>query len=120
MKHKLLIAGVFCVAIGLLIWPSKSSYAFERPVTNQELIQEAFPDAPVMLRIAEAESSLASRAKNPASTASGLFQILKSTWDSNGCLGEPFVASDNIACAKILYSRYGTTPWNASKSKWSL
>ncbi|MFC5346262.1 transglycosylase SLT domain-containing protein [Brevundimonas staleyi] len=47
------------------------------------------------LRIAEIESSLDPRAKNPASTASGVFQFLRRTWNGLGG-GDPFDADLNI------------------------
>jgi len=82
------------------------------------MVYEAFKDTPVMLRIASAESGFNPLAKNPASSASGIFQILKGTWKDYKCVGDVFDAEDNIACAKIIYARDGTRPWNASASVW--
>lgn len=58
------------------------------------------------------------KAKNPYSTAKGVFQILDGTWEYAGCTGDPYNEDDNIACAKILYQDSGTNPWNASKNVW--
>ncbi len=86
--------------------------------TVEDLVTDAFPDAPVMVRIARAESSFIPTAKNPHSTATGVFQILKSTWIATGCTGTSTVAADNIACARKLYDSAGTAPWNSSKENW--
>lgn len=86
--------------------------------TPQELVIQAFPDAPVMVRIAAAESSFIPTAKNPASTATGIFQILSGTFKSYKCDGVQSNASDNIACARKIYNKEGTAPWNSSKNVW--
>lgn len=82
------------------------------------MVVDAFPNDAVMVRIANAESGFNPKAKNSNSTAKGLFQILDSTWKSNGCIGDVYNPVDNIACAKLLYTRNGTHPWLASKSGW--
>lgn len=87
-------------------------------LTIQEEIALAFPDAPVMVRIAQAESQFDPNAKNASSTATGLFQILKSTWEIAGCTGTITDAADNIACARKLYDADGTVPWASSESRW--
>ncbi len=84
----------------------------------EAMVASAFPNDPVMVRIAWAESRMRPEAKNPASTASGVFQILRGTWAGYECTGDPFNASDNIACAKKIYEKEGTRPWNASKYMW--
>ncbi len=81
--------------------------------------EEFHDDAPVMIEIARAESGFNPQAKNPASTAKGLFQILGSTYKAYNCTGDVLNAADNIACARIIYEKDGTTPWNESKSSWS-
>lgn len=88
--------------------------------TPKELVVIAFPDAPVMVRIASAESSFIPTASNPNSTALGLFQILKGTWNSYECTGMETNAVDNISCAKKIYQIEGTTPWNSSKDEWDI
>ncbi len=82
------------------------------------MIVEAFPDAPIMLKIARAESGFKPWEKNPNSSASGLFQILTGTWKLHGCEGDVFNAEDNIACARKIYDDSGTKPWNESKPFW--
>lgn len=92
----------------------------------ERLILETFPDAPIMLEIAYCESGaqtptdchgpINERAKNPTSSASGVFQITKATWE--GCAGDIFKAEDNIACARKIYDKRGTQPWDASRHAW--
>lgn len=90
------------------------------PKTVPEMIERMFKkDAPIMLRIAKAESSLDPKAENDHSTADGVFQILNSTWKGEGCKGSKLDALDNVRCAKILFDRYGTSPWNESKHAWN-
>ena len=74
-------------------------------------------DPDLLVRIAKAESNLVPTAKNPTSSASGLFQIIKGTWQAFECEGEVFNEDDNIECAmKIMHS--GPHHWNASKNNW--
>ena len=55
-------------------------------------------------------------AKNPTSTASGIFQFIQSTFDSM-CDGEVFDPDDNIRCAiKILSTKNGIRHWDASRT----
>lgn len=67
-----------------------------------------------MRRIAFCESRFNPRAKNPSSTASGLFQFLDTTWAGNryGAAGfsvwSPFA---NAMGAAYHMSRYGTGAW---------
>lgn len=86
--------------------------------TVQDVVQYEFRDIPVMVRIANAESSFDPSAKNASSTATGLFQIVKGTWALYGCTGERTNAQDNIACAKKIYASEGTAPWVSSQDKW--
>ena len=71
-----------------------------------------------MIRIARSESNFRSEAKNPNSTASGIFQIIYGTWNSNKCQGNAFDAEDNINCAYRLYDSRGFQPWASSASSW--
>lgn len=88
------------------------------PPTVRDLVVYEFRDAPVMVRIASAESSFDPTQKNPTSTATGLFQILIGTWKYYKCTGSRTNAEDNIACARKIYTAQGTAPWNSSKSVW--
>lgn len=85
----------------------------------KEVVAKSFPDAPIMVQIASAESSFNPLNKNRSgSTAKGLFQILDGTWKGEKCVGEVYNIYDNIECAKKLKKRYGTTPWVSSADSW--
>ncbi len=77
-----------------------------------------------MLKVAFCESGngcaapLDEKAKNPLSSASGIFQITKGTWEGAKCKGDIFTAKDNIDCAVKIYADSGLTPWEASRSGW--
>ena len=73
-----------------------------------------------MIRIARCESGFDQYAKNPYSTAKGIFQFIDGTWRSN-CLkdGNVYDFADNIKCAWKVYQKQGSRPWNASKSCWN-
>lgn len=77
---------------------------------------------PWALAIIECESGFNPWAKNPTSTAAGLFQFLKSTWDNGPApaLGLPSYSSGavynpewNIQAAAWLYAHWG------GRSQWS-
>jgi hypothetical protein len=61
------------------------------------------------------------RAENPASSASGAFQITRGTW--NRFRGYPTAGSAprrvQDAKALALYADRGTQPWDASRRCWS-
>lgn len=84
----------------------------------EELILDTFPDEPIMLAVARSESRLNPLAKNPRSTAKGIFQILDGTWEDCGCSGNPYVASDNIKCARKVYEKQGLAAWDDSRAMW--
>ena len=81
-------------------------------------------DPRLMIRIAECESGLNPGAKNPKSTATGLFQFLHSTWESNrGRLEpvyEPWQIVDPIASSRIAADMVsqGSRAWASSESCW--
>lgn len=89
-----------------------------KALTPKEQVEIEFADTPVMIRIAKAESSYDPTAKNPGSTATGLYQILLGTWHGYHCTGSRTNAADSIACAKKIYTAEGTRPWLSSKDKW--
>jgi hypothetical protein len=82
------------------------------------MVATDFQDTPVMIDVALAESTFDPHAKNPATPARGLFQIIDGTWQNYHCQGNPYKSEDNIACAKKIYAVDGTRDWVASKSKW--
>lgn len=73
-----------------------------------------------MLRIAIAESKLDPLAKNPDSSAKGLFQILDGTWKVYECQGDVYNPYDNIECARKIYEDSGTSAWAASRENWDV
>lgn len=85
--------------------------------TARQLVVSAFPDAPIMVRIAQAESHMIPNAKNPRSTATGLFQVLSGTARAYGC-GDQTIAEESIKCARKIYDAEGTIPWLSSKTNW--
>ena len=108
--------------------PSVKGY---KPFTEEQtriwyLVVDAFPNAPIMPYVALSESRLDEKIPNPSSSARGVFQILKSTWNcpykEKGqcvpCIGDVLKAEDNIMCAQKLYAKFGTSPWNESKGTW--
>lgn len=62
-------------------------------------------DSTVAIRIAHCESSMDVYARNPNSTASGLYQFVEKTWD-NYCKGNVFDEHANIQCFMKLYPNY--------------
>jgi len=75
----------------------------------------------MFIRIARAESgfNLNQYAKNPYSTAKGIYQFIDSTWRAN-CLemGNVYDYETNIDCFFKVYADQGTQPWISSRSKW--
>lgn len=74
--------------------------------------------------IATCESGNNPRARNPGSSASGAWQLLKGTWASvGGLLFAPTAAQatydQQAMAARRLYARDGLNPWAASRSCWS-
>lgn len=61
-------------------------------------------------------------AKNPKSSARGLFQIIAGTWYSNDCIGDKYNFQDNITCAYKILDGQGLTAWevclNGSAKCW--
>jgi hypothetical protein len=89
-----------------------------KPITVADKIKKTFPANSTMLKVAYCESKFNPRAKNPKGTATGVFQIISSTWKSNKCIGDPTNADDNIACAKKIYEKEDTRPWVSSIECW--
>lgn len=99
--------------------------------TEERIIQEintVFGDNPIMVRIAKCESTLMHEKNgevvrgivDPDDT--GLMQINKRYHGKEAeKLGLDLEdIQDNLAYAKHLFNREGTTPWNSSRKCWSL
>lgn len=88
-----------------------------------EIIEEVFSgykDIETIKHVAFCESSYNEKAKNKHSSASGLYQIINSTWSHYGCTGDKFDARDNATCAKKIYDKSGLKPWRASQHCWGV
>lgn len=82
-------------------------------------------DAPLMTRIARCESRMNPLARNPHSSASGLFQHLDWVWEyevsrmgAPYALADRFNASASAMVAAFMMSVDGTRPWNESRECW--
>lgn len=71
----------------------------------------------VMYKIMMCESGGNPKAKNPKSSAKGLYQIIDGTWKDFQCQGDPLNAEDNKRCAEKI-ARDGLHHWNASAYCW--
>ncbi len=128
MSYTTTVIAAAVLALAAVVSPPATEVRSEEPIpipsvqelTVEQKIRITFPDAPIMLEIAKAESRLIPTAKNPNSTASGVFQILKGTFEDPyyGCTGDVFDEADNIACARKIYDKSGTVPWDASRHVW--
>jgi hypothetical protein len=68
---------------------------------------------PLALALADIESGYNPTAKNPSSTAKGLFQFIDKTW-ADLCVGEVFNPESNTDCAMSLIARGGLHHWTVS------
>jgi len=72
------------------------------------------------IRIARCESNFNQYAKNPNSTAKGIFQFIDGTWRAN-CLkdGNVYDFKANIDCFWKVYQKQGDRPWVSSRGCWN-
>lgn len=83
----------------------------------------ASEDVPWAMRVIRCESHGDPSARNPHSTASGLFQHLRTYWsERSGKAGwseaDIFDPEANVAVAAWLYYHGGPSHWNASRGCW--
>ena len=98
--------------------PPSTPVKIETKEQIENYIKEKFgASAETMLAIAKCESGLNPSAKNSRSTASGVFQIIKGTWQGNteASWDERFDAKTNIDTAFTIWSHRGTQPWKCGK-----
>jgi hypothetical protein len=85
--------------------------------TTDEWIDQVWGDhADEARQVIACESSGNPKAKNPNSSASGLFQIIDGTFKHHGCTGDVFDPYTNISCAKRIFNDRGWQPWTASNA----
>ncbi len=88
--------------------PAPAAPAFSGGSVQAEIQQVFGPYAGAALNVARCESGFNPNAKNPNSTASGVFQFLTSTWATTSYAGSsPFNASANIHAAYQVFARDG-------------
>ena len=71
----------------------------------------------VPLNIAYCESGFDETAKNSSSTASGVFQFIRTTWN-NHCFGDVYNAQDNVECAVKQIALGNIGFWSESYDCW--
>lgn len=112
---------MIAASVVLLAWhanaQSNSNEPIQQPTPQEYLAELAGKDFELLSKIIWCESGWKPLAKNPNSTASGLFQFIASTWNSWG-EGNVFDSYDNIRAGVKLYQAQGTRPWLESKSCW--
>ena len=107
------------MAWAFLAQASTSNEAIDKQLDDPKtyLKNLAGTDYEILYRIAYCESGWKETAKNPNSSASGLFQFINSTWKRYG-QGDVFDPYNNINAAIDLYRAEGTRPWDESRNCW--
>lgn len=85
------------------------------------LADSAIASADTLSEIARCESGGDPTAQNAVSSASGLYQMIDSTWRAYGgstAHARQASVAEQTAVARRLLAAEGTTPWNSSKSCW--
>lgn len=96
-----------------------NSTTTERVAIIREINNVFEDNAEVMKRIGDCESDLVPEAKSKSSSATGVFQIIKGTWESHECTGDRKNYKDNIACAKKIHDGpQGLGAWSESFKCW--
>lgn len=115
----------FCLSESeFMAWTATPQQVIDPGPPWEPLVAKYWPPelVPWALAIIECESNGDPWAKNPRSTAAGLFQFLRSTWDLGPApalglpaywTGAPYVAEWNIQAAAWLYANWG------GKSQWT-
>lgn len=107
------------VSIYALTYPSQAKADIKDDIIVElhELCGDDFILEEIVIAIIEAESNFNPTAKNPHSTAKGLFQFLKGTFKEN-CGGNVLNWHDNLVCGARMLQNGEFNHWKASKSSW--
>lgn len=128
MKKRFLLSAVFTVLFVSFTLHSEASTTTNTTKSNVEnQVREYFLETPVMIEIARCESEF--RQQNDSGTVLrggaggqmlGVFQFYESIHLANAkSLGYDInTLEGNLAYARHIYEKQGTTPWNSSKSCW--
>lgn len=73
----------------------------------------------ILDKIIKCESGYNAAARNPTSSAKGLFQIIDGTWRHFQCEGNVLNAEDNYKCGLKIATQSGLHHWNASRHCWA-
>lgn len=137
LNHRLIKLATIILAAGILFIPHALAAPNvpketeikkeEKPLTVKEQVVLAFPNDPVMVRIAGCESNFRQFSNGAVlrgkvnSKDVGIFQVNEMYHlETSKRLGfDIHTIEGNIAYAKHLYNTAGTTPWNWSKGCWS-
>lgn len=122
------------ITLGLLIAlprrteaePPQASFPSAEATTSPKTLVEryaSFYDVPVGKNIVSCESRFNSKAKNPRSTAKGLYQFLDSTWEMYskrkwGYVPDVYDPRFNAELGAWVIATYGTRDWVASQDCW--
>lgn len=105
--------------------PATFPVAADKPRTIERYAAQYGADYDLSVAIARCESRLNPAARNPSSTAKGLFQFLDGTWAHYGRMhwgsleGKSVLDyGDNAELGTWVIAKYGTRDWNASKHCW--
>jgi len=132
--YKAFLVLVVAVIITLFFFPRLSAKA-DTPLFNEapeapipQMIEQyalSYGVSPkVALAVASCESRLDPLARNPSSTAKGIYQFLDSSWDTYSTMKwgrdkDVLNAKDNIELGVWVLATVGTQPWESSEGCWS-
>lgn len=111
----MLVEGIVALGLSQIMCSEVSSYEiieFRHKTVQEQVIEEIEyqalkhgVDVETALRIARCESNYDQYARNPYSSASGVYQFINSTFAAH-CQGDVFDYKANILCFMELYPKY--------------